>query len=107
MIYRSNPLAAVSAKGAISTLIASQCLDGSKKILDVGGGDGTIAINLVKEHLTPDVNVTVYNLPASADMARENVEYYGCGNRVQVVDGDFLDDTDFPGVYDTITFNRV
>lgn len=82
-------------------------MHGSKNILDVGGGDGTIAISLIKEHLPTDVNITVYNLPASADMARLNVDYYDCGDRVQVVDGNFLKDIDFPGQFDTITFNRV
>jgi methylase of polypeptide subunit release factors len=97
----------VSAQGAIHRLVDSDCLNGSKKILDVGGGDGTIAISLVKEHLPSDVNITVYNLPASAEMARRNVEYYECSDQVQVIDGNFLEDNDFPGPYDTIIFNRV
>lgn len=73
----------------------------------MGGGDGTIAITLVKEHLSPDVNITVYNLPASAELARLNVDYFECSDQVEVVDGDFLNDNDFPGEYDTIMFNRV
>ena len=99
--------AAVSAEGAIHRLVDSGCLDGSKKILDVGGGDGTIAISLVKEHLPSDVNITVYNLPASAELARRNVAYYDCDGQVQVIDGNFLNDKDFPGRFDTIIFNRV
>jgi precorrin-6B methylase 2 len=97
----------VSADGAIDRLVNSGTLEGSKRILDVGGGDGTIAISLVKEHLPADVHVTVYNLPASAEMARANVEYYECSSQVDVVDGNFLEDTEFPGGYDTIMFNRV
>jgi methylase of polypeptide subunit release factors len=97
----------VSAKGAIQRLVDSNCLEASKQILDVGGGDGTIAINLIKEHLSADVNITVYNLPASAELARRNVEYYGCSDQVHVVDGNYLDDDKFPGLFDTIIFNRV
>lgn len=103
----SHYTTAVSAKGAIQRLVDSECLHGSKKILDVGGGDGTIAISLVKEHLPSDVNITVYNLPASAELARRNVEYYECMGQVQVADGNFLEDIDFPGSFDTIMFNRV
>lgn len=100
-------VAAVSAKGAIQRLVDSDCLDCSKKILDVGGGDGTIAISLVKEHLPDDVHITVYNLPASAELARDNVEYYECSTQVTVTDGNFLEDEDFVGPFDTIMFNRV
>ena len=85
----------------------SDCLAGSKNILDVGGGDGTIAITLAKEHLPVDVSITVYNLPASAELARDNVEHNECAGRVQVIDGNFLEDESFPGQFDTIIFNRV
>ena len=88
-------------------LIEADCLCNSKKILDVGGGDGTVAIMLVKEYLQPAANITVYNLPYSAEFARRNVEFYECDDQVRVVDGNFLEDKEFPGTYDAIMFNRV
>ena len=101
---------AVSADSALQNLAKSECLndDDCKKVLDVGGGDGTIAAILVKEHLHSGVNIFVYNLPASAQLARRNIKNCGCGDQVQVIDGNFMTDNNFPGgPYDAIMFNRV
>jgi precorrin-6B methylase 2 len=59
-------------------------------LLDVGGGDGTIACALVRafDHL----HVTVFNLPASADLARARIAREKLESRVSVVEGNFLED---------------
>lgn len=74
-------------------------------LLDVGGGDGTIACALAVAH--PHLNITVYNLPASAELARENIESQGLSHRINVIDGDFLEDEAFPLGFDLILFARI
>ena len=94
----------VTAEGAIKTLAASGAMDGAKRLLDVGGGDGTIACAMVASH--PDLHATVFNLPASAALARQTIAARNCGAWVDVHEGDFLTD-EFPGGYDRILFSRV
>lgn len=74
-------------------------------VLDVGGGDGTIACGLVTAH--PHLKVSVYNLPKSADMARKNIEAQGLSEQVSVVEGDFIEEDSFPPGFDLILFTRV
>lgn len=54
----------------------------------------------------PDLEVTVFNLPASANIARRTIAAKGCGQRVGVHEGDFLKD-ELPGGHDRILFSRV
>jgi SAM-dependent methyltransferase len=77
---------------------------GTKTMLDVGGGDATIACALVRafEHL----HVTVFNLPASADLARARIAREKLESRVQVVEGNFLEDA-LPHGFDRVVFSRV
>ena len=94
----------VTADGAIQTIIASGAMEDTRRLLDVGGGDGTIGCALVEEY--PELAVTVYNLPASAYIARRVINDRGCSDRVDVHEGDFLED-EFPTGYDVIMFSRV
>lgn len=77
---------------------------GVGKMLDIGGGDATIACALVRRH--PDLHVTVFNLPASAKLARARIDHEGLSDRVDVVEGDFFEDT-LPAGFDRVIFSRV
>ena len=94
----------VTADGATKTIIESGALTGAKRLLDVGGGDGTIGCNLQAAY--PDLEITVFNLPESAFLARQNIATRECGDRVKVHEGDFLKD-ELPGGFDRILFSRV
>ena len=94
----------VTADGAIKNIISSGALAKTRRLLDVGGGDGTIGCALVEEY--PDLEVTVFNLPSSAYIARRVISEKGCSDRVDVREGDFLED-EFPEGYDAIMFSRV
>ena len=74
-------------------------------LLDVGGGDGTIACALVTAH--PHLKATVYNLPIPAEMARDNIKSQELSHLVHVVDGNFFEDDTFPMGFDLILFTRV
>ncbi|RAP37033.1 hydrogenase expression protein [Legionella quinlivanii] len=76
-----------------------------KHFLDVGGGDGTMACAFVSAY--PHLKATVYNLPASAEIARQNIESRGLSERIKVVEGNFLEDDAFPVGSDLIIFARV
>jgi len=94
----------VTAQGALATIQHSQALVGAQRLLDVGGGDGTIGCALIKHY--PGLNVTVFNLPASAQLARENIATQQAADRVGVYEGNFLTD-ELPSGYDRIMFSRV
>jgi DNA-binding MarR family transcriptional regulator/SAM-dependent methyltransferase len=72
--------------------------------LDVGGGDGTLAIGVLDavDHVTADV----FNLPAAGDLVAERARASGHAARLGLVSGDFFAD-ELPGGYDIISFVRV
>jgi len=74
-------------------------------LLDIGGGDGTIACALASKF--PQLKVTVYNLPKACELARIKIDKADLANRVHVIEGDFLVDDLFPVGYDLILFSRV
>lgn len=94
----------ITANEAITALERGTDWNNVKTYLDVGGGDATIACALVRkyEHL----QATVFNLPASADLARQRIAREKLESRVQVVVGNFLDDQ-LPKGFDRVVFSRV
>ena len=94
----------VTADGAIKTLLNSDALRGAGRLLDVGGGDGTIGCALVEAY--PELEVTVFNLPASAALARRHIALKKRADRVHVHEGNFLTD-ELPGGFDCVLFSRV
>lgn len=100
----------VTAQGAINTLLASKAMHGAKNILDVGGGDGTIAVAMIRDsnlrESDASTKVTVFNLPASAALAEVNLAATGMTERVGIVVGNFLTD-ELPRGADGAGFDRV
>ena len=100
----------VTSEGAKTTLLSSKAMEGARRLLDVGGGDGTIAIAVVKASeangSTPATTATVFNLPASAALARDNIAAWGLENKVDVCEGNFLKD-ELPRGPDEEGFDRV
>lgn len=73
-------------------------------LLDVGGGDGTVSCALARKY--PHLRPTIFNLPASAEMARARIAKEKLEGRVSVHQGDFLEDN-LPGGFDRVQFSRV
>lgn len=93
--------------GALMTLTAIQChFDFSpvRLMLDVGGGDATMACKLASE--LPELQVTVFNVPQPAYMARQNAINQGLAERVKVVEGDFRKDP-LPEGFELVLYSRV
>ncbi|WP_434346369.1 methyltransferase [Myxococcus virescens] len=75
------------------------------RVLDVGGGDGTLAAHLASEH--PGLHVDVFNLPATEPLVARTRERFGLSpERLGFQGGDFLRGP-LPGGYDTLCFVRV
>lgn len=92
---------------ALTTLATiQQFVDFSKigRLLDVGGGDGTMALELWRAY--PHLTITVFNLPAPVEMARARFAEAGAEARLTAVAGDFRTDP-FPGPQDAVLFSRV
>ncbi|AKU91621.1 methyltransferase [Vulgatibacter incomptus] len=74
------------------------------RLLDVGGGDGSLAAHLLEAH--PRLEADVYNLPATEPLVRATAARRGVGERLGFVGGSFLDEP-LPRGYDAISFVRV
>jgi demethylspheroidene O-methyltransferase len=70
-----------------------------QRILDVGGGDGTLALRLLEAH--PHLSIDVFNLPAAEPLVRRHEQ-----PRLGFVGGDFLGG-ELPEGYDALWFVRV
>lgn len=77
---------------------------GVRRLLDVGGGPGTYALELAGRY--PDLEAVVFDRPDTAEVARENVREAGLEDRVQAVGGDALED-DLGGPYDFILVSNL
>ncbi|MEU9337111.1 methyltransferase [Streptomyces sp. NPDC048290] len=82
-------------------LITYGDFSGSRRVLDIGGGDATMAIALASAH--PQLEVTVLEIPGVVDLARKQVDEAGLSDRVRVVEGDIFGDS-YPEGHDTVMF---
>ncbi|WP_069164716.1 methyltransferase [Nocardia altamirensis] len=89
---------------AFRTNAESWCARSTLRLLDVGGGDGTLAVHLLQDN--PTLRVDVYNLPALRPLVDSTRTKSGCGDRLGFVGGDFLAEP-LPTGYDIVSFVRV
>jgi L-tyrosine C(3)-methyltransferase len=75
-----------------------------RRVLDVGGGDGTNAAGLVRAF--PSLRATVFDMPSVCRLARAKLRRLGLRERVDVRPGNFLKDR-FPPGADAILFNHI
>ncbi len=74
------------------------------RLLDVGGGDGTLARHLIESH--PWLHVDVYNLPALAPLVERQRARSAAPEQLGFVGGDFLAEP-LPRGYHALSFVRV
>jgi len=94
---------------ASQAMIAAQVVDDSsfadrRRLLDIGGGDGTFAIAAARRW--PALRVTVADLPAVAALARDNIGRAGLEDRIETIALDFLRDP-LPAGHDCATLVRI
>ncbi|MEU5549833.1 MULTISPECIES: methyltransferase [unclassified Micromonospora] len=83
---------------------AGRLWPGRRRLLDVGGGDGTLAAHVLDT--APELRADVYNLPAVAPLVDHTRVARGHPDRLGFVGGDFLTEELPPG-YDAMSFVRV
>jgi SAM-dependent methyltransferase len=76
-------------------------LAGRKRLLDVGGGPGTIAVLIAQAF--PEIHCTVLDLAAVVEVAAELIERQGAAARVGVLPGDYHT-APFPAGLDAVNF---
>lgn len=74
------------------------------RALDVGGASGTYTIAMLKA--SPDIHVTLFDLPAVIEMAQERLVDEGLPERVDLVGGDFYSD-DLPDGHDLVLLSAI
>ncbi|MEV0237115.1 methyltransferase [Nonomuraea sp. NPDC050786] len=60
-----------------------------RRVMDVGGGNGTVLIELARAH--PHLHGALLDLPGMAKAAAQRIEQCGLGDRCETVEGSFLD----------------
>ncbi len=75
-----------------------------RHLLDLGGGSGAHAIAFLEA--CPELRVTLYEAPGTADLARERIHAAHLGHRCDVRAGDFLRDP-LGGGYDAVWLSNV
>ncbi|HRK17315.1 MAG TPA: methyltransferase [Hyphomicrobiaceae bacterium] len=78
--------------------------DRHRRVLDLGGGEGAFATEVVRRHAT--INACIFDLPAVAQRARDRIADAGLSNRIETCGGDFFDDA-LPGGFDAVTLVRI
>lgn len=75
-----------------------------RRMLDLGGGPGLVAMALAK--LQPELTGVVFDYPAVAAVAQKNIEHAGLGDRLKARGGNLTED-DFGSGYDLIWCSSV
>jgi ubiquinone/menaquinone biosynthesis C-methylase UbiE len=76
-------------------------LEGSRHVLDVGGGPGTYSVLLAQAN--PGLTCTVLDLPEVVKVAEELIREQGMSGRVKTLPGDYHRDS-FPSGQDAVIF---
>ncbi|WP_128293876.1 methyltransferase [Afifella aestuarii] len=69
-------------------VLATNALATRRRLLDVGGGDGTFLMEVAKR--VPDLQLMLFDLPSVAARAEARFAQAGLGQRAAAVGGDFL-----------------
>lgn len=86
-------------------MIARDCPVGeAKRLLDVGGGPGTYALEWCKLH--PHLKATIFDIPPVTEVAKEYIKKYDLQDRVKTLAGDFNTDSLGEG-YDLILLANI
>ena len=92
------------ARDLAPTVTGKLDLKGVRRLLDLGGGPATYAITFAQAN--PELAATVFDLPMPLTIARENIAKNGLTDRVQTLEGNFLQD-DIGAGYDFIWVSQI
>jgi hypothetical protein len=89
--------------GIKSAALASCDFTSSRRILDVGGADGTLLAHVL--HAVPDAVGTVLDLPHVVPAVEAHAKEQGLSDRLDAIGGDFFQAV--PGGYDTYVMSMI
>jgi SAM-dependent methyltransferase len=81
--------------GPAEALVASYDFRAHQRVLDLGGGTGSVLLRVLRDH--PALQGTLFELAGAAEVARASLPHAPDGGRVEVVVGDFFKDPIPPG----------
>jgi ubiquinone/menaquinone biosynthesis C-methylase UbiE len=70
-------------------LIANPAFSGVQKLVDVGGGDGSLLVALLDKH--PTIHGVLFDLPQVVETARERIRAAGLASRCEIIAGSAFD----------------
>ncbi len=79
-------------------------LSGRRRLLDLGGGPGTYAINFCQEY--PELEATVFDLPATRPFAEKIIGRFDLSERINFTGGDYTADA-IQGKYDVAWMSHI
>lgn len=85
-------------------IVAAIDLEGRKRLLDLGGGPGTYAINFCLKNT--GLKATVYDMPATRPFAEKTIASFGLDDRISFMEGDYLTG-DISGKYDVALLSHI
>ncbi len=79
--------------------------NGVKKLLDIGGNTGKWAVSSVK--FSPDVSITIMDLPGQLNVAKQRIAQLGLNDRISFLPVNILDESiQFPKGFDVIWMSQ-
>jgi ubiquinone/menaquinone biosynthesis C-methylase UbiE len=94
----------LATRGA-QVLEAQLDLGDCQSLLDLGGGPGTYSLHFCRHN--PQLTATIFDLPGSEQIAREQIRSFGLEQRIRFVAGNFLEDSLPPGPYDVVFMSQI
>lgn len=91
-------------RGAAHALAAAYDFGRHRSLLDVGGGTGSFLVEVMGRY--DALRGTLYELPGTAAVARQRLAGTGVGARIQIVEGDFLNDA-IPSGHDAVLLANI
>ncbi|MDO9080541.1 MAG: methyltransferase [Desulfuromonadales bacterium] len=85
-------------------IVANVDLHDRQRLLDLGGGPGTYAIQFCQAN--PQLTATVYDLATTRPFAEKTIAAFGLSDRIDFVAGDFISD-DVPDGFDVAWLSHV
>ena len=85
-------------------IVAKIDLYGRKRLLDLGGGPGSYAIQFCQAN--PQLTATVYDLASTRPFAEKTITAFGLNDRIDFVAGDFTSD-DVPNGFDVAWLSHI
>ncbi len=87
-----------------AALAATYDFSRHRRVLDLGGGTGSFLIAILQRY--PELQCTLFELPAAAAVARQRLEGDPLGRKINIAEGDFLKDL-LPKGHDAVLLAHV